>query len=59
MPARRASWWSASTKESPSRFIRKAKTSPLSLQPKQWKKPWSSLTWKEGAVSEWKGQSPE
>ena len=38
--------------------MRNPKTSPLSLQPKQWKNPRSALTWKEGAVSLWNGQSP-
>ena len=33
-------------------------TSPLSLQPKQWKKPRAGLTLNDGDFSSWKGQSP-
>ena len=36
----------------------KPMTSPWAPQPKQWKKPFSSFTVKEGVFSLWKGQSP-
>jgi len=38
--------------------ITKANTSPCSPQPKQWKKPRSSLTVNDGVFSAWNGQSP-
>src|SRR5688572_4141640 len=33
-------------------------TSPPTLQPKQWKKPFSPFTWNDGVFSPWKGHSP-
>ena len=58
MPARSASARTASGNVRPSCFIRKSIALPLSLQPKQWKKPRSGLTWKLGVFSLWNGQSP-
>ena len=36
----------------------KPMASPCAQQPKQWKKPLSSLTVKDGVLSLWKGHSP-
>jgi hypothetical protein len=36
----------------------KPSTSPCAPQPKQWKKPFWSLTVKDGVFSSWNGQSP-
>ena len=41
----------ASGKVRPSIFIKKSTGPPLSLQPKQWKKPRSAFTWKLGDFS--------
>src|SRR5215475_11388784 len=45
--------------ESPSVFMTKPTASPCAPQPKQWKKPFLSLTVKDGVFSLWKGQRPE
>jgi hypothetical protein len=58
MPERSASMRTASGKVRPSIFMMKSMLPPLSLQPKQWKKPRSGLTWKLGVFSLWKGQRP-
>ena len=57
-PARSASTRTASGNVRPSSFITKSTAPPLSLQPKQWKKPRSAFTWKLGVFSLWNGQSP-
>jgi hypothetical protein len=33
-------------------------TSPPTPQPKQWKNPFSPLTWNDGVFSPWNGHSP-
>ena len=58
MPARSASARTASGNVYPSCFIKKSIALPDSLQPKQWKKPQSPLTWKLAVFSLWKGQRP-
>src|SRR4030095_1079641 len=48
----------ACLKDTPSISSMNRITSPPAPQPKQWKRPFSSLTVRDGVFSEWKGHKP-